>query len=404
MFSLPPSAARPIVRASGLGLLREGIRSPLLTDLSLELRPGECLLLEGRTGCGKSSLLRALAGLSGVAFGGGPLLCSARVTLLLQHVETQLLCTTCGEEVALGLRGRRLPSSRVGAFVRTALERVGLAGFERREVDRLSAGQKQRVVLAALLALEPEVLLLDEPCSALDASGRAGLAAVLADLKERGTSLLVADHAPAELLAVVDRRMAIEGNRLVDASGPQRVSSSVRRAPPAAGPRTLVTGPNGSGKSARLRAMAARASGDGEAALVIQEPRRSLFARTVERELSFGLRHSQLSGEARRARTKELLARLDLEPCADRSPRRLSFGQQHRLAIAAALVASPPLLLLDEPFAGLDLSARGALLELLEDEQARTGAAIVVASHDREPLATWCDEVVCLSSREAPDV
>lgn len=393
-----------VLRASGVDFTRSGSPAPTLVDLDLELRAGECALVQGATGCGKSTLLRALAGLSGVECSRGGLQRSERVVLLLQHVETQLLCTTVGEEVALGLRSRSLSSDRIRERVRVALGRVGLSGSEQREVDRLSAGQKQRVVLAALLALDPKVLLLDEPNSALDPEARLALARVLGDLKHRGTALLIADHAPAALMDVVDRTLAIEAGRLRETVGAIATRHPSLRLPaPVSGTRarrTLITGPNGSGKSTRLRALAARDAHTGRVALVIQEPRRSLFARSVWDEAEFGLLRRGVVESKRRARVSELLTRFDLFACRDRSPRRLSFGQQHRLAIAAALAPDPALILLDEPFAGLDPAGRNALLALLEDEQARSGAELVVASHDREPLAGWCDRIVELSSDE----
>lgn len=397
-----------VLEVAGGALLRVGRAEPILDEVRLELRSGECVLLQGATGSGKSTLLRALARLPGARFATGRPRCSERVTVLLQHVETQLLCTTVGEEVGLGLRTEPTSPPRVERLVRDALARVGLSGMEGREVDRLSAGEKQRVVLAALLALDPRVLLLDEPSAALDPAARRALARVLGELKAQGTAVLLADHAPAELSAIVDRRVTLEAGRLRVASGPPGVrDTSLPRAPRSGdrpGARTLVTGPNGSGKSSWLRALAGRERRrPGDVALVIQEPRRGLFARTVREEVEFGLvRGGVVEGE-RRARVRELLERFDLGSCAERSPRRLSFGQQHRLAIAAALAPRPSLVLLDEPFAGLDPAARSGVLTLLEDEQARSGGEIVVASHDREPLASWCGRVVELSAGEASD-
>jgi energy-coupling factor transporter ATP-binding protein EcfA2 len=137
-------------------------------------------------------------------------------------------------------------------------------------------------------------------------------------------------------------------------------------------------------------------------ALVIQEPRRALFARTAAEEIGFSLVRRGWSRAQREARVEELLLRFDLQDCAERSPLRASFGQQHRLAIAAALAARPALALLDEPFAGLDGAGRHALLRILADEQRASSTAYVLASHDRAPLDRWCDRVIELPAPSGP--
>jgi energy-coupling factor transporter ATP-binding protein EcfA2 len=148
------------------------------------------------------------------------------------------------------------------------------------------------------------------------------------------------------------------------------------------------------------RAGRARASRPGEIAFVIQEPHRGLFARSVALEVGFSLARRRVPRSVRRDRVRELLARFDLLALAERSPHRLSFGQQHRLCLAAAFAAWPKLVLLDEPFSGLDTTARTALLDFLAEEQARNGTTLVLASHDREPLEQWSDRVIELPHRE----
>jgi len=407
--------AAPRLAAVGLSLARAGSAEPILERVDFSLSPGECVLLEGPTGSGKSTLLRACAGLGGVERRAGAIATTGSVGLLLQHVETQLLCPTVHEEVGIGLRDLPLTAAAKTLRIRSALHDVDLAGSEQRETDSLSCGQKQRVVLAALLAREPQTLLLDEPLSALDASTRCALAKVITRLKEGGTALLIAEHAPRELLAVADRCLHIESgsvrarpipsrrtiptpDAIADPLPPQRLDDLRPHE------RVLVTGPNGSGKSFHLRELARQRSPRGHVALVIQHPRRSLFGRTVAEEVAFTIDRLGHPRADRDPLIAELLDRFALLPSVKRSPRRLSFGQQHRLAIAAALAAAPAFILLDEPFAGLDTDARRELLRVLEEEQSRTGAAIVVTSHDREPLESWCTRVSQLPARGFEDV
>lgn len=442
-----------VLLATGLTLGRTGHAPAVLEDVSLQLAAGECVHLTGPTGSGKSTLLRALAAQGGVDIRSGRVGRRGDVAMLAQHVELQLLCATVAEEVSLGLELLRLTSDEAERRRRDALAAVGLCGFEHREVDTLSAGEKQRTVLAALLALRPQILLLDEPTSALDAGSRHALCRTLETLKRRGAAIVVVDHATPELAPVFDRRLVIEKGRLVTrhATAPapaapsweaafgqddddareraerfrgrfvagmrsgedRRGLASIEGLPIRAGERVLVTGPNGSGKSTWLRAVAALASGrahagrraavaaPGEIALVIQEPRRALFCRTVADEVAFTLERRGWRAGRVRARVDDLLSRFELLDCAARSPLRLSFGQQHRLAIAAALAAGPSLALIDEPFAGLDFTAQRALLRVLAAEQRASGTALVVASHDRAPLAHGCDRVIELRAPEA---
>ncbi len=437
----------PLLQASDLTLARSGHGPSVLEDVNVSLAPGECVHVAGSTGSGKSTLLRALAGQRDIDLRSGRVVRRGEVAMLAQHVELQLLCATVGEEVRLGLDLRGWPAAEAERRGRDALSAVGLAGFEQREVDTLSAGQKQRTVLAALLALDPGILLLDEPTSALDAVARQALCRALVRLKRRGMAIVVVDHATAELEPAFDRRLVLEKGRLMPRRAaahackggwpdagvgtaaraeriqrgrvvaqlprhPRSASTAATALPIRAGERVLVTGPNGSGKSTWLRALAALAgarsgamgraamAAPGDVALVIQEPRRALFSRTVAEEVAFTPKRRGWQKERVHSRVEALLSRFELLDCADRSPLRLSFGQQHRLAIAAALAASPSLTLLDEPFAGLDTAGRHALLRILDAEQRSSGAAMVIASHDRAPLATGCDRVIELSDCE----
>jgi energy-coupling factor transporter ATP-binding protein EcfA2 len=252
----------------------------------------------------------------------------------------------------------------------------------------------------------------------LDATSRGRLVEILVRLKEQGVAILLAEHDALPGGAWVDRTLSIADGRVCEGADRVRTGAPTRIPAPGAeaaiasvalegilplrrGERVLVTGPNGSGKSTWL-ARVAREQTPSRGAMrersgtswVMQEPRRQLGARSVGAEVAFALRrHGVSRGETRR-RTHELLGAFLLAAVADRSPLRLSFGQQHRLAFAAALATRPALLLIDEPFAGLDPGARVQLLAALALEQSATGTAIVVASHDRDPLARWCHRSV----------
>jgi energy-coupling factor transporter ATP-binding protein EcfA2 len=113
--------------------------------------------------------------------------------------------------------------------------------------------------------------------------------------------------------------------------------------------------------------------------------------------VAFALRRMGWRGIRIEARVGEVLDRCGLSQLRERSPLRLSFGEQHRVALASVLAPAPRLLLLDEPFAGLDLESRHLLLEMLAREQERRAMAVVVASHDALPAPDWAQRRVELS-------
>jgi energy-coupling factor transporter ATP-binding protein EcfA2 len=438
----PSSASEPgeALEIRGLTYAWPGAVTPSLTGVDLSVRPGECVWLGGPSGAGKTTLLRAIAGVLPEAGSrrGSIRVRGERPALLFQNVETQILCTTVREEVAFGLELRGLGVDDRDRRAAAALDALGLAGFERRAVGDLSLGEKQRVVLAALLALRPGLLLLDEPSSQLDPPARRRLVACLRDLMRRGHAVLLADHLFEPYADLADRRVFLKEGRMAPGDRPSETSAIAGAPPPptgagaalaieglsvrdaagrellrdvsltiAPGERVHLYGRNGSGKTTLLRAAAGllrpaeggvRIAGlrpragvplVGRVGMLFQNPERNLFERSVREEVAFALRRMRWPTRRIEARITEVLDRCDLSQLGERSPLRLSFGEQHRVALASVLSPAPSVLLLDEPFAGLDQESRHRLLEMLAREQCREGIAIVVASHDTLPADGW---------------
>ena len=192
--------------------------------MSLDLATGQVLAVLGPSGCGKSTLLRAVAGLEPVASGsiawdgtdlaGTP---THRRGFALMFQDGQLFAhLTVARNVAYALRLRRTPSARMAARVGELLELVGLAGYDDRLPGTLSGGERQRVALARALAVEPRLILLDEPLSALDATLRERLAGDLrAILRAAGTTALLVTHDHEEAFALADRLAVMRDGRVV---------------------------------------------------------------------------------------------------------------------------------------------------------------------------------------------
>jgi energy-coupling factor transport system ATP-binding protein len=221
----------PAVSCDNLVFSYPGSELLALAGVSLELRAGEYVGVVGPNGGGKSTLLRLINGLlrtdSGNVRVGGldpasePYLVRRRVGMLFQNPENGLVAPFVEDDVAFGLENLGVERTEMRRRVREAIQAVGLEGYERREPHTLSGGEKQRVALAGLLALDPEVLLLDEPTSMLDAAGRAEVLERLVALRGSRTVVHVTHH--LDELLDADRVLVLNAGKLVTDVSPERL-------------------------------------------------------------------------------------------------------------------------------------------------------------------------------------
>ena len=206
--------------------------TPTLRGIDARVDPQAFILLTGPTGCGKSTLLRTLNGLIPHA-SGGKLSGSVRVNgasvvdqpiavtcqqvgLLFQNPEEQLFCIIVEDEIAFGLENQGLPSHEIDRRIDSALMQVGLAGFRNRQIASLSSGQKQRVALACVCAMQPQILLLDEPTSYLDPQATHDILEIIRNLnRELGITVIVAGHQVNEIAPLCNRVWLMNDGRLV---------------------------------------------------------------------------------------------------------------------------------------------------------------------------------------------
>jgi energy-coupling factor transport system ATP-binding protein len=428
--------------------------APALECVSLRIDPGEIVLVLGASGSGKSTLVRALGGLVPWFHGGHfsgrveiagrdtrnahPSQLAGTVATVFQDPEDQVVLAQVESEIAFGLENVGIAPKTILPRAHAALASVGAAHLAGRRVAELSGGELQRICLASALALEPELLLLDEPTSQLDPEGAE---AFLDHAFGSGAAVVISEQRPALALRHADRVLFLDRGRIVlDAprdeavawldehrpawtavpssnAGDEEAGDVVARlsgihfaygdGPPVLDDASLVlrrgeivalTGSNGSGKTtlAKLAAGLLEPRGgtverDGRVAFLLQDPGRYLVRETALDEVALG---------TSRERARRALADVGLAWAEDRHPRDLSSGERERLALATVLVTEPDLLVLDEPTRGVDPERKAELAELLRAQAARR--ATLVVTHDVAFAAAVADRNVSLGvEREA---
>ncbi len=515
------AAPRPLrggeIVVRGLTWRPYGRKDPVLQNLDLTIPAGQRVLLAGPSGSGKSTLLRALAGLLETADAGDlsgsvtvdgdkPGARPGEVGMVLQEPGAGVVAATLGRDVAFGMENVGMPPAVMPATVASSLAAVRLQMPQDTPTGALSGGETQRLALAGALALEPSVLLLDEPTAMLDpdsaAAVRRSIAAVLSsarlttvvvehvlgpwvDLVDRLVVLdadgrIVADGAVADVLArergaLVDMGIWVPGapppeptsipaslvapggtggagtayvGRVVRASvlrvdrsvrlldGATRTSRALdtdRPLTPEPGTSTAVVGPSGSGKSTLLLTLAGfltpttgtvtvspvrvkrsrrhaiagidptggTGGPDGPevpvgelsspelAAVMAWVPQWSsstVATHSVLDEMLVTTRALHRDEAEATARAHELLGALGLGHLERADPRELSGGEQRRLALAAAVLHGPDLLLADEPTVGQDRHTWAAVMGII-DAHRRGGGTSIVATHDPATIA-----------------
>lgn len=210
-----------------------------LSDVNLTIRDGEFIGLIGHTGSGKSTLVQHLNGLimptSGRVLVDGMDLADKgtdrrairqRVGLVFQYPENQLFEETVEKDIAFGPKNLGLDEAEIDRRVKDAMRRVAL-DYDRlhdRSVFELSGGQMRRVAIAGVLAMEPQVLVLDEPCAGLDPRGREEILGLIKQLhEEAGTTIVMVSHSMDDVASLADRVIVMNHGEVVMDGAPRDV-------------------------------------------------------------------------------------------------------------------------------------------------------------------------------------
>ncbi|MGT2715999.1 energy-coupling factor ABC transporter ATP-binding protein [Streptococcus respiraculi] len=202
-----------------------------LNDVSFHVKQGEWLSIIGHNGSGKSTTVRLIDGLleaeSGEIIISGDVLTPKNVWekrrqigMVFQNPDNQFVGATVEDDVAFGLENQGVPLEEMKQRVQEALELVGMTDFKKREPARLSGGQKQRVAIAGVVALRPNIIILDEATSMLDPEGRLDLIRIVKDIKEKHQITVISITHDLDEVALSDRVMVMKKGQIESISGP----------------------------------------------------------------------------------------------------------------------------------------------------------------------------------------
>jgi energy-coupling factor transporter ATP-binding protein EcfA2 len=215
-----------IVRMRAASFTYAGTRVPALADLTLDIAPGEVVAVAGPAGSGTTTFLLVAGGfaprVTGGALTGERAIAAVRPAVVFATPWTQLtgLCHTVRSEVAFGPAGHGLPRGRVLSATERAMAQLGIGHLAERDPSTLSGGELQRVIVASALALEPDLLVLDDPAAELDPAGADSLYVLLAEVAASGAAVLVATPDLGRAARVATRALKLEQGRIAADGAP----------------------------------------------------------------------------------------------------------------------------------------------------------------------------------------
>ncbi len=409
-----------------------------LEPVSLTMQAGGRVLIAGPSGCGKSTLARCLTGLiphlyrgtltghiwlNGLRTKEAPLWqLSERAGLVFQNPAAQMLAQSVEEEIVFGLENLGLPPADIQKRLEAALARFDLTALRHRPPQTLSGGEQQKLALAAIIARQPPILVLDEPLSMLDSTAAVELMAHLEDAARSGTAIVMCEHREEYARALPDlQTIRLDGPTLQEPTIPDRPQPAGRSTlqlevsgltvrlggrpvlrdlslSAAGGQVVAVVGRNGVGKTTLLRTLAGLQRHEGrvtvngarpDLGMVFQNADLQLFNATVRDEILYRVPEPDM------ARYAWLLQALGLSRYETTPPLLLSEGEKKRVALAAVLMRRPRHgLLLDEPALGQDAAHKTMLIRLAR-ALAATGQLVMLTTHDLT-LAAQSDRLMLL--------
>ncbi|WP_430618748.1 energy-coupling factor ABC transporter ATP-binding protein [Enterococcus sp. DIV1072d] len=210
---------------------------PALKDISFTIKQGEWIAIIGHNGSGKSTLAKTINGLllpeSGIVKVGNQTLNEENiwsirqmVGMVFQNPDNQFVGSTVEDDVAFGLENQGIPREEMVIRVQDALEKVRMIDFAKREPARLSGGQKQRVAIAGVVALRPDIIILDEATSMLDPEGRGEVISTIKKIKDESNLTVISITHDIDEAANANRILVMKQGELVNEGTPEQIFSA----------------------------------------------------------------------------------------------------------------------------------------------------------------------------------
>lgn len=438
-----------------------------IQDINLNIEDGQFVVLCGESGCGKTTITRLINGLiphyyegkmngevwvNGAKVSEQPLYDTAKtVGSVFQNPRSQFFNVDTTSEITFGCENLGQPEQSIRNRLEKTVQDFRLEKLMGRNIFHLSGGEKQKIACAGVSIMEPNVLVMDEPSSNLDASSILALRATLAFWKSQGKTIIISEHRLYYLRGLADRFIyitagevekdysAVEFERLTEQ---QRTDLGLRAfilenlLPPETvqqtgkqmelcnfnfayknEPKTLhiredkipanrivgIIGNNGAGKSTFSRCFCGLEKRCGKVIwngktyhskdrlntcyMVMQDVNHQLFTETVLDEILISME------EENQEQAEEILSKLDLTDFKDRHPMSLSGGQKQRVAIASAIASKRSILFFDEPTSGLDYKHMKEVANILRQVR-DAGITLYVITHDLELILDCCTDIV----------
>lgn len=440
-----------------------------LKGINLNVKKGECILLCGRSGCGKSTLLKLMNGIIPEFYNGdisGSVMVngmntftapiyklSKNVGSVFQNPKTQFYTTNTTDEIAFGLENYGIEREVINERIKEVEKELHLEKLMNKNIFNLSGGEKQKIAIASIYALNPEIFILDEPSSSLDVKSMKELSLTIKKLKSLGKTIVIAEHRLWYLKDIVDRATYLENGKIIreysmdeidNLSEDERMRTGLRHSDYKAirmfddyktsnkgvllelknlifkrNTRTIlsiedlkfcygniigIVGENGIGKSTLAKIICGLYK-ENKGKILRDNENLNIKSRLNESLLIMQEVNCQLFTDSVKdeilltSNIKEnnvldtYLIDMELKNISDRNPHTLSGGQKQRVIILSALLSDKKILFFDEPTSGLDYRNMKIVAKNIKKVKEEDKLVLII-SHDVEFLELVCDEVI----------
>ena len=460
-----------MIKFENVNVTMQGKR--ILSDINLEIQDGEFVLICGESGCGKTTMTKLINGLiphfvRDVSVDGTITVCEKNVAEMpmyeiaelvgsvFQNPRTQFFYTNSNAEMAFGLENRGVEPEYIRKRIKNTINELDIEKLEDRDVFSMSGGEKQLLAFASVYVMNPQIYVLDEPSANLDIAAMEKLSERMKVIKEKGHTVVVAEHRLAWIQKFADRIIYMKEGRIEQEftsdefkalSDLKRKQMGLRSIVPEqiqipeitgnsedavlqicnlsckrkkqmifqnislsarAGDIIGITGKNGAGKSTFCNCLCGLLKPKGGEILYqgkkLSEKARTKLFGMVMQEVNHQLFSDSVKNEcmlaneeASEQEIRELLEKFDLEEYAEYHPMILSGGQRQRLAICQAVMGEKKLLIFDEPTSGLDFRHM-CQVEKLMKQLSEEKYIIIVVTHDYEFLNRACKRYIRINS------